>query len=91
VRNDLFFAPGKQSIYANEHSTYSADGNIDDGRDPGFVDATPGVNDFHLSPGSPAIDAGLDLSALGLITDLDGTKRPHGDGYDIGPYEACEP
>jgi parallel beta-helix repeat protein len=48
-----------------------------------FADA-PG-NDYHLSPTSPAIDAGMAQGAPGV--DLDGNPRPRGKGYDIGAYE----
>lgn len=64
-----------------------ATGNISD--NPGFA----GVNDFHLAPGSPAIDAG-DPSASSPAVDLDGALRPldgNGDGLavrDIGAFEA---
>jgi hypothetical protein len=48
-----------------------------------FVD--PAANDYHLAPGSPAIDAGTATQAP--ATDLDGNPRPSGTGYDIGAYE----
>ncbi|GAB5442208.1 MAG: hypothetical protein Fues2KO_25570 [Fuerstiella sp.] len=38
--------------------------------------------------GSPAIDAGTDLSGVGITTDLEGTARPQNGTYDIGAYEA---
>jgi hypothetical protein len=41
--------------------------------------------DYHLQPGSPAIDAGTCAGAP--PADLDGTPRPHGPGCDIGAYE----
>jgi parallel beta-helix repeat protein len=58
------------------------------GTDPLFVNA--GENDFHLQEGSPAIDAGSDLSSEGVATDFDGVSRPQGEGYDIGAYEYNE-
>lgn len=50
--------------------------------DPGFVDGPGG--DFHLQPGSPAIDAGSADGAPG--SDIDGVVRaaPH---IDIGAYQ----
>jgi hypothetical protein len=50
--------------------------------DPQFV--APGAGeDYHLSYGSPAVDA----CPAGLPTDLDHVSRPIGDGYDMGAYE----
>lgn len=42
-------------------------------------------DDYRLSSDSPAIDAGKTLP--GVTTDIDGTARPAGAGYDIGAYE----
>ncbi|MDX1437067.1 MAG: right-handed parallel beta-helix repeat-containing protein [Anaerolineales bacterium] len=48
-----------------------------------FVNAAAG--DFRLKPGSPAIDAGTSLGDV--PTDLAGSPRPGGAGFDIGAYE----
>jgi len=54
------------------------------GVNPLFVD--PDNGDYHLQAGSPAIDAGYDLT--GMVTDdYEGNPRPQGAGYDIGAYE----
>jgi hypothetical protein len=42
---------------------------------------------FKLVIGSPAIDAGLNLSTYGTYTDFAGAQRPQGMGFDIGAYE----
>ncbi len=56
--------------------------------DPRYVSAS----DFHVRPGSPAIDAGFDAFVPGdLLTDLDGNPRIQGSHVDIGAYEAPEP
>jgi hypothetical protein len=47
--------------------------------DPLFIN--PAAGDFHLTPRSPASDAGIDV---GLVTDFDGDPRPFGFGFDIG-------
>lgn len=70
--NNLFFGagPGPSVFSSNKNS------------DPKFVAAKNG--DFHLLPGSPAIDAGFSVN---LAADHDGVTRPQGGGYDIGAYE----
>jgi hypothetical protein len=57
-------------------------GNID--LDPLFVNLAAG--DFHLQPGSPCVNAGLNASALSS-TDLDGNPRIVGGIVDMGAYE----
>ncbi|MBW2257171.1 MAG: lamin tail domain-containing protein, partial [Deltaproteobacteria bacterium] len=47
--------------------------------DPLFVDATEG--DYHLSPTSPCIDAGISVP---VPRDHDGQTRPQGAAYDLG-------
>ena len=54
------------------------EGNIDS--DPLFA----GAVDYHLTAGSPCIDAGTDA---GVYTDIDGDERPLGAGFDMGADE----
>jgi len=54
---------------------------------PLFVD--PVNSDYHLRAGSPCIDSGTSEGAPD--TDLEGTPRPQGAGYDMGAYEAYLP
>ncbi len=65
---------GPRTAFSNNLST-----------DPGFANAAARV--FYLLSGSPAIDAGEDLSAEGVATDFSGISRPQGFTYDIGAYE----
>jgi hypothetical protein len=75
------------SSYSSLSSWASSTGN-----DRNSFDANPGFvglagDDFRLNSSSIAIDAGTDVSAYGLVSDIDGRPRPQGKGYDIGAYE----
>ena len=50
--------------------------------DPAFVNPTHG--DYHIGPGSAAIDKGVDA---GVTTDIDGDPRPSGPAPDLGADE----
>jgi len=49
-----------------------------------FVNAA--LHDYHLAPGSPAIDAGVNILGISNL-DLDRTPRLQGAAYDMGAYE----
>ena len=75
-----------------------ADSPVVDLTGPGNIDVDPmftGPSDFHLLPGSPAIDAG-DPADIGIVDDFDNGPRPldgNGDGsriIDMGAFEAAE-
>jgi hypothetical protein len=51
--------------------------------DAAFVNAA--VHDYHLVPGSSAVDAGERLPAVTI--DRDGVERPQGSAHDVGAYE----
>jgi len=42
---------------------------------------------WRLQITSPAVDAGTDLTTLGVVSAIDGTARPAGTAYDMGAYE----
>ncbi len=72
--NNIFFGNGSApGMFSNSVSS-----------DPMFVNIAN--SDFHLLPGSAAIDAG---TTVNLSTDYDGALRPQGNGYDIGAYESA--
>lgn len=59
--------------------------NVANGSDPQFKDVSK--QDYHLNPGSPAINAGDPNIAAAFPFDLDGEARPQGAGPDMGCYE----
>jgi len=77
-------------VYSDVYGGWPGEGNLD--ADPLFMDA--GSGDFHLTLGSPCVDAGSDpLVPAGITTDLDGSPRivdGNLDGIltvDMGAYE----
>jgi hypothetical protein len=56
---------------------------------PAAVFVAPTTADYRLTPGSPAIDTGLTLSAV--TRDLAAQPRPQGIAYDMGAYETVAP
>ena len=53
--------------------------------DPKFVNPSATPANLNLNSGSPAINAGIAISAV--TNDILGTARPQGNAYDIGAYE----
>jgi len=53
--------------------------------DAKFVNPT--LNDYRLATGSPAINAGFNVSTFGVTNDFDGKARPSGAAYDVGAFE----
>ena len=91
---------GTVGIVSNDHNLFFGNNTDVEGvsAGPGSLFTDPlyaGPGDFHLQPGSPAIDAGDDsaVPATDLdgnpITDLDGHPRIQGARVDIGAYETA--
>ncbi len=81
---------GRPVIHANGRDYLPAEvgllgaGNLS--AEPQFVSRAWGTEgDYHLRPGSPAVDAGTATGAP--AADLEGTPRPQGAGVDMGAYE----
>lgn len=78
---------GPTISYSDVEDGYSGEGNID--ADPYFVDLAGG--DYHLSPGSPCIDAGDPCYIQEPNeTDIDGEPRVMSGHVDIGADEFSE-
>jgi hypothetical protein len=95
LSNNLFRRSGSGAdtvqVYANGTSytgsqlESGAAGVGNKSQDPKFVAPTHNSSaDFHLQPGSPAIDSGV---AVPLTTDLEDKARSVGAGFDMGAYE----
>lgn len=97
VRDNIFYNAGSNywasdggTVEGSHNLLYRSDGAIDAADfpndlvnlDPLMFD--PENDDYHLQPGSPAIDSGMNV---GVLHDLEGTTRPRGSGFDIGAYE----
>jgi hypothetical protein len=67
--------------FSDVEGGWPGEGNLD--RQPSFA----AVQDYHLGPGSPAIDAGDPAAAVGIAFDLDGRPRRVGSAPDMGAYE----
>ncbi len=81
-RKEIYDTSGLLVVtYSDVEGGWPGEGNID--ADPIFL----GGGDFHLTMGSPCIDAGTDA---GVYTDVDGDARPLGAGFDIGADEYPE-
>src|SRR5262249_5213604 len=80
--NNLFFGndAGDYSLSTGQTPV----GTID--QDPMLVDYKgDGSGDYHLAAGSPCVDHGVQSNAP--TDDMDGSARPFGPAWDIGPYE----
>ncbi len=103
VKNTIIDA-GRFGLYnANTASKLEHDYNLISADGTNFVNATAGLHeiekepifadplkgDLHLAAGSPAINAGLDLSGIST-TDIEGNQRPSFRQFEIGAYEFTE-
>jgi LruC domain-containing protein len=58
---------------------------------PGFIDLTPGSEDYRLQLTSLCIDAGKNFGWMNTVPDLDGNARIDNGVVDMGPYEFFVP
>ena len=85
IRNNLVVGSGGTNIPRSSDVETAHNLVADSVSAAGFVDEAG--DDYGLSDGSPAIDAGGDLSAMGITDDIDCVARPQGAAYDVGAHE----
>lgn len=76
----VWFSLRGDTDWAKSNNVYIA--NIADAK---FVD--PAIDDYRLQPGSPAINAGKDVTVYGVTFDFEGKPRPVGGLWDLGAFE----
>lgn len=86
VSNNILFSNTSDTVDFSGSTGITGSNNLL-GLSPLFVNA--GGGDFHISSGSPAIDAGATLSDFSV--DFAGNSRPFGPSWDIGAYESTAP
>lgn len=79
--------PDDAAFYRVGNSVFKTSNNVlvDNIAEVGFVNA--GSKNFHLAPGSQAIDAGVVITQVDAAFDRDSVGRPQGARVDIGAYE----
>ena len=86
VDHNLVYGNGSGSYdFSGGGSSYTYTLGTSISSDPRFVNETSSGFDAHLSSGSPAISAGLNLYSS-LATDITGAARPSTGAWDLGAY-----
>jgi len=83
--NDLTAVAGGNNLWFGKGAAPSWDA-APVNSDPKFADTAKA--DMHLTQGSPALNAGRDVSSV-VAVDFDGVARPVGPAFDIGAYEGA--
>ena len=94
ITNNVFYSQSPSSRVFIQTNTggqgYTQSNNIINTSNPNMANApatVPASPDFRLIAGSIAIDFGVNLETVGLVTDFEGNRRPQGSSHDAGSYE----
>jgi hypothetical protein len=82
VRNNICYGNGNNTVEQNAQTTPTVSNNPS--TNPLFINA--GADNFHLNTNSPAIDAGVNLTAT-VATDFDGIA--HTVPMEVGAFSCC--
>jgi hypothetical protein len=95
LNNNLWFGSGLVWKWANGYYSTLPAWQAVSGGDSNATASNPNLNSNYIPmPGSAAIKAGVNLSALGLTAlnvDRSGLQRPQAGSWDIGAYQATSP
>ncbi len=93
IQNNIVVNPGSfaeigMKAYVNDETGSAFVSNNLFANDILFICFADHLNqNYSLSPKSPAIDKGADLSDFGVDFDFNNSPRPKGEGFDIGAFE----
>src|SRR6266404_1307660 len=86
LNNNILYGNGSGNFdFTGGGSTYSYSQAANILADPGLVNESSTSFDPHLAPGSPGIQAGLNLSSV-FTSDMTGAARPSSGPWDLGVY-----
>jgi hypothetical protein len=85
IKNNILYRLNSATYYSTGSGS-TVSNNITTASNPGYLDTSYSRFDLHLQSDSSAIDAGADLGAS-FNYDIEGTKRPQGEAWDIGAYQ----
>jgi hypothetical protein len=89
VDHNLIFGNGAGNYnFAGGGSDYAYSLGTTVSADPRFANETSAGFDAHLGSGSPALQAGLNLSSI-FTTDIAGVARPASGAWDLGAYASA--
>src|SRR5690606_29902540 len=86
--NNIVTGWGSDALSVTPATAFTNSNNVLKGSIEDIRFRDPGAFDFHLKAVSPAVDAGMDMSGQGVVSDYEFIPRPRGKAYDAGAFES---